>query len=661
MKRLQRATGDFETRSRLDVRKVNSTLYAQHESTRPLCFAYHLPGMKRPKLWKPGDKPPKKLFKWVKAGKLFEAHNAIFEYCIWNLIMVPRYGWPPLKVKQMLCSAAKCRAMGLPGGLEAAGKALKLNTTKDEEGKRLLALLSLPQRITKDNDKEWCNDKKELKRLYKYCVQDVVAEIVISNSLPDLIPIEVETFRLDMRINLKGIYVDKEGVDAALKILDKYRLWANKRIRTLTRYKVHRGTQGARILKWCESRKFHIENMQAETVKEALKNKKIPKDVKEVLTLQQAVSKTSTGKYTRMATFAANDGRIKESLLYYKAHTGRWGGKDLQPQNLPRPTMKIDPDGIVEDIKTLSEKKLSKKYGNPFLACVNACRPMLTAAPDKLLCAADFSAIEACGVMWLAGEREGMKLLSSANDCIYTEIAAEIFNVKYRKLLKAYKSGDYEADKKRFIGKQCILGLGYQMGWKTFRNDMSDKFNVEITVEFAKHVVKLYRSKYKKVVALWHGLNEAAIDCVATGQKTQYGSIKFSKYGHWLRVELPSKRAIYYPNVRLGRNKFSQACVEYHSYEGGHYTIDNTYGGKLCENIVQGIARDILRDAMLRLDRAGEEIVLTIHDEVITEIGKKKPVKKLATIEDLLTINPSWAKKMPLNVEGWTGKRYRKG
>lgn len=944
---MKRATGDFETRSELDIRKVNSTLYAQHPSTKPLCFCYHLPGMKKAARWLPGDPKPKKLFKWIKKGKPFEAHNAIFEWCIWNYVMVPRYGWPPLAIGQMLCSAAKCRAVGLPGGLEAAGKALGLDVIKDEEGKRLINLLCMPQKKTIANRRKWCTDKKELKKLYKYCEQDVMAEIELSDALPDLQPEELATFRLDMKINLTGIYVDKDGVTAALGVLEKYRVYANRRIRQLTRYKVHKGTQGARIVAWAQSIGYSIPNMQAETIKEVLKDKKLPKKLREVLELQQAVSKTSTGKYIRMNTFAANDGRINESLLYYKAHcvtgdtevltpkgwqrldrwrggiiaqydidtkgieflnakrfvgpkvkewvsvasnyldidmtmghtvplvsgptkaaellkpkdrhyhlcsgflkakglplsninmqfvammqadgnitnggkairfkffkqrkvnrcrsilkacgirntntvqsdgaecfyirqadcegwmfkaknfgswllslsyeqrctlieelkhwdgkennfyssyeksnvewvqilchlsgrrtgriendgvhilnrsqeyftiknknistttksqktyctetktgfwvarrngkvfitgnTGRWGGKDLQPQNLPRPTMKIDPDQVVSDVINLSEKKLSKKYGNPFLACVNACRPMLTAAPGKLLCAADFSAIEACGVMWLAGEKEGMKLLRSGD--IYTEIAAEIFNKDYKKLYAAYKAGDHEAGELRFIGKAVILGLGYQMGWETFRNDLADK-GVTISEEFAKKVVKLYREKYKKIKQLWEGLNAAAVECVATGAKTTYGKISFSMYRHWLRAKLPSGRYIYYPHARLGRGKFNNACVEYHSYEGGRYFVDSTYGGKLTENLVQGIARDILRDAMLRLDRAFYDIVLTIHDEVITEIEPKKPIKTQGKIEDILTICPDWAHKMPLNVEGWTGKRYRKG
>jgi len=662
-----RATVDFETRSRVDLTARGAQVYAEHESTRVLCMAYHLPKQKT-KLWWHGDPPPKDLLKWVKQGKPFEAQNVNFEYLIWNIVCVPAYGWPELHLDQLHCTMARCRAAGLPGALGDAGKSLGLKIVKDDEGERLLKLLTMPQTPSKKQPLIWVNDKKEMKKLGKYCVQDVEAERELSKHVPELPPEELAIWRLDLKFNNRGVRVDTHGIRSALEVLNRYKSTANKKLFKITGGAVERGTQGARLIKWCGEQGVTMPNMQEKTVSDTVKRlsrrkhkgtlSKKHKKVLKALILRQALGRGSTGKYEAMHTRTAADGRVHETVIYHKAHTGRWGGVGIQTQNFPRPTMSVDPEEVVAVLKTGDIELINKHYKNPFVCAVNALRPMMYASKGNMLASADFSAVEARVLMWIAGEEKALELLRTG--CIYTDMAATIYDLSYKRIYSRYTAGDHEAHDQRLFGKNTILGLGYQMGGKTFQTTCDDN-GTPIELDFAKKTVKTYRNKYPKVVQLWEAVNDAAIRAVITKKKTRTHGLEFKMYKHWLTVRLHSGRLFYYPFAHVGINKFKRRALKYATWVKGHQFHDSTYGGKLVENIVQAVARDLLRDSMLRLDRKGFDLILTIHDEVVAEVPMGFAERDTQRMERIMCKVPKWAKGMPISVSGWHGKRYRKG
>ena len=363
--------------------------------------------------------------------------------------------------------------------------------------------------------------------------------------------------------------------------------------------------------------------------------------VNEAIGIRLQLSKSSTAKYEALKNVTCMDGRARGLLLYYGAQTGRWAGRLFQPQNLPRGSATIDVDYIYANIESI----LSSPPQN-FMGIASACvRGMLVASStDHQLLCVDYSSIETRVLFWLAGDDKGLESFRANRD-IYKEMAAVIYARPVETITKS----------ERQLGKTAILGLGYGMGKAKFLRTCEAQ-GIEITEELANRAVDAYRSRYRSVVNLWYSLDREAKDCM-NGKITK----RFTRRGDFLQMELPPGRCINYFKPELQNGEYGKELT-YMSTNSvtRKFERTKTYGGKLVENMVQGIARDLLAHAMLELDRLGFSIVLTVHDEIICDERKEDRQHTLEQMCQVMQEAPEWAGNIPLAVEGFSTYRYRK-
>lgn len=726
-----RITKDFETKSEIDLKKYGLWNYSVHPSTEVICLAYKIADRKT-RLWFNPEiadrfnieddvyyskrldlefevltEVPHDLFRAIEKGMIVEAHNAGFEKTIWNNIMVKKYGWPKIKDDNWMCSAAKAASYSLPRSLDGAGSALNLDIQKDKYGSSLINRLCKPKKIrpTKanpnpENTVVFDGSKKLFLDLGAYCVRDVDTEHLLSKKLPDLSEKEQKIWLLDRKINEKGIYCD---LDMAVKIndmvvLEKNRL--NKELKKLTGGELISASKRAAVLSWLRDNGIpDLENTQNDTIIDLVDSGEISDPMLlRILEIVQMVNKTSTKKFSVIADKIASNNRVKETLLYHGAGTGRWAGKDIQPQNLPRGSIK-NMEKECSLIKNLDLDNLRFVYEEPMELFSSAVRGAICAPKGKELIVADYSAIEARGVLWLADDQRALNIFRQGRD-IYLDMASRIFS---RQITK-------EDIGQRQLGKQTVLGCGYGMGGSKFLmtcrkyhidydretmiplipNYYELKEQIESNKGFyltsgltkedipditiSKFIVNSYRENYYKVPELWSICEEAAKKAVRQYLKgipqkernwISAGKVFYKVIGSFLFCRLPSGRMLCYPYPTLRNKETSWGEKKETIFFMGVDSVkkkwcqQNTYGGKLVENISQAVARDLMAEAMLRVDKSGiYEIVLTVHDELLTEV-----FKGCGSVEELtriMTILPKWAVGFPLAAEGWRGERYRK-
>lgn len=632
---------DFETRSELDIKSVGAWKYSCHPSTEVLCIASFNPEYSQIDLFR-----KEKLnisLPLFKPGESFEAHNAFFEYAIWHNIMVSRYGWPVVPEDQWYCSAAKAAYHGLPRKLEDAGKALNLDVQKDAEGSRLMLQMSKPRPNWKKTGKspKWFEDKARLERLYEYCKQDVRAEYALSQALDDLPRTERKLWLLDQKINRRGIYCDVELANSAIEIIETLEADANLELHRITDGMVSTPNQRDRILTWLADECYRPEDLTADTVEWELKNGRLTPNARRVLEIRQLHSKASTKKFTAMIDRADEiDWRIRDTLFFHGAHTGRWTGTGIQPQNYYRPDFERPEIELlaIPAILRHDADELEFLFGSPITPLSSSLRATLCAAPGHDLIGADYASIEARVLLWLVKDKDALELIEQGID-LYVDMAAAIYGIPSEQVTKA----------QRQLGKTAILGLGYGMGVDKFFSTCSN-FGIKIDYFLAEKTVSIYRQKYRKVVRFWWQINQHAIN--TTGP--------FSKHGRFLQLRLPSGRPLHYCDPELTLNRFHEPALSYMSINPRtqKWEREETYGGKLTENMVQAISRDIMALGMLRAENAGYPIVMTVHDEVVAEVSKE-----FGSVDEFVHLfcqKEKWYKDCPVSAEGWRGERYRK-
>jgi DNA polymerase len=546
--------------------------------------------------------------------------------------------------------------MGLPRSLDAAAAALGLPTRKDVAGHALMMKYTRPRKPTATNPSHWHDDPRELDKIYAYCVQDVVVEREIFRRLPPLCEREQFTYWLDQAINDRGVPIDLDTCTRVVQQLGAYADRLNAELAEITGGEVTAATQRAKLLEWLITRGLNIDNVQAETVDKMLEQVEAG-PVRRALEIRQQISRSSTGKYLAMIQRANGDGRARGVHLYYGAGTGRWAGRGIQTQNLPRgifgeKTAEQDAELAVEIVKTSGVEMLGTIFGDVTAALGSLLRPMIQAEDGKLLVGCDFAAIECRVLAWLAGETALLDDFRAGRDA-YKSLASRIYHVPVEAVTKA----------QRQMGKQAILGLGYQMGAATFL-DTCAKYGIEIDEEFARSVVELYRDTYANIKSYWSRVESAAVRAVTDGRARVDSLVGFEMRGEWLACLLPAGRAIHYH-----RPTVNQVMTPWGKYKGqlSYWHTDSkttqwvrraSYGGLLVENIVQGVSRDLLVDAMFRAERAGYHVILHVHDEIVVEIEADRA--DVGAIESLMSKPPGWAAGCPIAAEGFAGKRYRK-
>lgn len=681
----KKITIDFETRSEISLKQVGAWIYSKYPSTEVMCLSWS-DGNLESGQWQIGDPEPVNLFKLVSNGNVVEAHNSFFETCIWLNICHRRYGWPEIPFSAWRCSAAKAAAASLPRELGEAGRVMKLSTVKDETyGRWAMLKLSKPRPRT-GGWYDWFDAEDDWAKMLAYNRNDVAAEEALSEALPDLLPTELKVWKLTELINFRGMAIDVEGCRAAVKISEEYAERLTKEFQQITG--LDTAGQRAKFIEWLAIQNIHIANSQAETLDLLLKNGIANTQVKRAIEIVRTLGRASIKKYQAMLTMADTDGRARGCFLYHGAHTGRFAGRNLQPQNFKREGPK-DMNQAWEDIRHGDLEYLELLHGDPLQFLSGALRGAIWAPPGRQLFAGDYAQIEVRVLFWLAGEKKGLDIFRR-NEDMYLEMASTIWNRRVSK----------EESEKRFLGKQATLALGFGAGFVKFlvhcRDLGAPSFKWEQICELvpaatresllhwiitdgwemvkrlipnptkadarelvlAKYVVDKYRAAYgSTVVKYWSRIEDAVKSAIQNpGTWFSVGNVSYNKGPKFLNCRLPSGRIMRYFDAQLDR----KGEITYRVSENGKWIHAKTWGGKLVENIVQAVARDICTDAMLRLAQSPpyDEITMTVHDEIVCELAEDEG--KLDEFTAIMSSNPEWAQGIPIKVESWKGKRYHK-
>jgi DNA polymerase bacteriophage-type len=684
---LPRLLIDFETFSHQDVREVGAFRYAEDETTEILCMGWKFvsgPHAGKEGMWFPSQPLPQEILDHIAAGFVMEAHNCAFERAVWHFKMTKLMGLP--MANKWADTMAVCAYRSLPLGLDKVGDVIDLPLKKDKNGKSLLSKLSQPRKPTKKNPETRNKDPELLFELYDYCLGDVRSEESLGIAIGDLPADEYSVWALDQRINTRGVMVDMPAVLGALTIVDKLTTRLEAELVAITGGAVQTAGQRDKLIEWCAANGLSsLPNLQAGTVEDMLAMDWIPENVRRALEIRQQLSKASAKKLLKFRDCANLDMRIRGLLQYHGAGTGRWAGRLVQPQNFPRGSVKVKGmkggevmELLIEVIKTGNPDLLELHFGDPMAAVASALRGMFVAAPGKVFYVADFSAIEARVVMWLAGQIDALDAFHKYDN----KLGPDIYCVMAAKIYLRAIDKDKDPDERQ-LGKITILGCGYQMSGARLQEQARDAYGVEIDLETANKLVAIFRSTYDKVPALWRGLEDAAIQAVVRQGKTEYVSpngvkIGFEfvqdKAGRWLAMILPNKRKLWYFNPgtemktityldkETGDPKtFEKRSLYYEGRDnkkGGGWGRVYSYGGMLTENAVQAISRDLMVAAMFRCEKANFPVVLSVHDELVSEAPDGREVKEFEAI--VAGPVPEWAAGCPVSAEGWKGKRYRK-
>ncbi len=625
---------DFETRSTTDLPRQGVYRYVQDPNTEIWCMAYAWPGEEEPQLWVPGMPVPDELY----AAESFRAWNAQFERIVWKTIGVERYGFPEVKLDQWYCTQAEAAAMALPLGLGKCASVLRVED-KDDAGNRLMKQMAKPRKPRKNEDPDallWWDDEGRRARLYDYCKQDVRVEQQVAEKLRRLPKRERRAYLLDQQINDRGVEVDMDLVRSMQVLANEAMGRASVRLDELTEGAVTSVTDTAGLRKY-----LGVDSVAADRVAELLREETDPVR-REILQLRADNGKSSVGKLDAIMRCEVN-GRLHGLLQYHGASTGRWAGRLVQPQNFPRPTVK-DPERFIPLVLDGRYDEIEEEA--PVMEVLASL--LRSTLVGRFVCA-DFSSIEGWVVAYLAGQ-DGMTS--------YFEMAGRIFGKDPETIEKG--TDEYS------VGKVAVLGCGFGMGWKRYRDTVYEWTGLEIADELAQLAVNTYRSLNFQIKDLWYELEDAAIAAVRNpGAKIRCGRggcLTYKVKGPYLWCELPSGRLLCYPLPKLvdalapwGEAKEAVEISTTNSYTR-KWERRTLYGGLQTENVVQAVARDLMLDAMFRLEGEGHRTVLTVHDEILAEA----PGADLDAFAQLMGQPSEWAPELVVKAEGWQGPRYRK-
>lgn len=661
---------DFETRSAVDLTKTGAYVYAADPTTDVWCAAYAI-GDEPVQVWTPGEPLPDDLAEHIMIGGVVTAHNASFERIIFHYIMGPRYGWPVPDVTQWRCTMAMAYALALPGSLENAAPAAGLDIAKDMAGRRLMLQMAKPRKVEKDKI-TWWDDPAKLQKLIEYCKQDVEVERALEKRLRPLSESELALWHLDQIINDRGILVDQALCEAAKQVVAKAQVALDDKMFRLTDGKVSKCTNRNQIVKWVRDQGVQCDSINKASMETLLEeDSPIPPHVREVLELRRESAKASVAKIDALLNGRSpEDGRAKGLLQYHAASTGRWGGRRFQPQNIKRPN-ESDIDTAIEVVATGDYDYVTMMYEQPLSVVGDCLRGMVMASEGDRIIAADYSNIEGRVLAWLAGEQWKLDAFRAYD----AGTGHDLYKIAAGKIL-GKDPGAVTKDERQSPGKVSELALGYQGGVGAFRT--MGGAAVELMDDDEINVIKdAWRDAHPNIRQFWFDMEDAAVRAVQSkGVTTTCGKVKFKHAGSWLFMRLPSGRLLAYPypevrefdtpwgDPKEGLTYFStidpskKAKVIDDDRNGTSWARIKTYGGMLVENATQAVARDIMADAMPRLEAAGYKILLTVHDEVVTEVPDNHgSVEEMETIMSTL---PEWAAGCPVAAEGFEAKRYRK-
>lgn len=667
---------DFETFSECDLKKAGGYEYSKHPTTEIICAAFRSGTLEelakaKTQLWLPAV--PSHSFGVLLGGLLdpsvqLVAHNALFEQLIVKHVFAREMASKPylaeIPIERWHCTAALSRSLGLPGKLEEVSDELNLKHQKDMEGHRLMLRLSKPKRPSMKDPSTRDRNPEKLTRLYEYCKRDVDAETELFLKLPPLAPIERKFWVLNQRMNLRGFKIDRELVQKTQALIEKETQNLDRRVNKITSGLLYSARQRDALLQFVRQRGVNLPDLRAQTVREALEKGIKDDRVRIVLGIRDLISRSSTAKYSAFEIRSRSDSRARDNTIFYGAHTGREAGVGLQPQNLFKSIFKHEELLLgIELIKAGDLESIQEFFDKPMELFASLLRSCIIADFGKCLYVGDLATIEVRVLFWLAGHQKGLDAIANGVD-LYLEMAAHIYGEDLISLTKAYKAGDKEAFLRRQLGKQTILGAGFGIGVGGEKFQKTAKtYGMDIELELAQKAVRSYRERHKRIPIFWTNVERAAVQAVLNpGKRYRIGYLTWERKGDFLTCELPIGRKLHYFKPRVEKIMTAWGPKEQLSYRGVDPKIkkvlrQRTWGGKITENVVQAVARDIQMSAMLRLEENGFEPILSVHDEALGEAGKHRLLKEfLSTMGEV----PTWAKGLPIKVEGWAEDRYRK-
>lgn len=671
---------DFETASDLNLKKVGAWRYSLHPNTEVLCVHWRTEDGRTGK-WHPGE-DRSQLSNFALNPTVVFCCYAPFEMAVWLNLMVADFGFPSVPLSRWHDIQAVAAMKSLPLQLNEMGRVLGLQELKDDDGSQFTISLSKPNKAG-----YYDRSAPSLARVDDYCEQDVKVETEAHTALGFLPPEEHKFWQLHTKINQRGLALDRYFISAAQKVVDGALRPLVKEFQSITRLNP---TQGIKYVEWLRDQGVPVPNLQKETVVRLLNGDDIdapeheeaageaeaeiddtrlelPDHVRRSLVIRQLAGSSSIKKLARMEECMCQDGRARYLLQYHGTSPGRSSGRMFQPLNFPRGTVKLQGpddkelkgqtkvDAMVKAIMSEDADVVEFTTGYPALeVVVSSLRHAIIAGRGRCFLSGDYAGIQARVVLALSGQNDRVdRWRTDPEYDPYCDMASLIFK---RRITKADAA-------ERQYGKNSVLGLGFQMGWKKFKikyaRDMSD--------EFCQNIVKTYREEFAPCVPkLWKGLERAAVAAVHDKTPHEAFGVGYAVMGNWLTASLPSGRMIWYRNPRPTRRlppwegAVPQRSFSYQTQKNGRWVTVDAYGGLLTENVVMGIEVDIQRHGMFLLEKNGFPITLEVYDEIVAEPLQKDADEK--AFAQIMVDQPDWVKAIgvPIATETWQGDRYRK-
>ncbi len=665
---------DFETFSALDLKEVGIKQYAEHYTTGVWCMSYAYEN-EFVKIWTPADDFPYELARHVARGGKVSAHNSMFERMIWNNVLRDQYEVTcyTLKTSQLICTQALALTMGLPADLERACLAVGLGHQKDMEGHRLMLQMCRPREVTPDGQYVWWDESEKLERLIAYCIRDSEAHRDLHTRLVDFSEQERKVFNFDAEVNRRGIKINIDAVETAIKVVAKEKDRYDGEIVRLTDGWVSSTNDLQRMRHWlCDYHNVYTDSVDKEHVTNLLARNDISDAARAVLECRQSAGRTSTAKLRKMTVLGDQWNKVYDTTQYHGANTGRWAGRGIQIHNFPRP--KSD-QYMIDTVFDILESRMDEPdvlsalaaLGNPMDLIADSLRGMIVPQRGKVFLSGDFANIEGRVLAWLAGE--GWKV--DAFKAYDMGFGPDLYKLSYSTTFSV-PIGSVTTNQRQ-IGKTTELALGYQGGVGAFQS-MARTLGVKIDDAEADDIKEAWRVANPAIQVFWYRLENAAQTAVEyPGHVVAVvgtPSIRFKTNGSWLTCTLPSGRVMYYAYPQVGWTKQKFGKTETNTYGLSYMSVNgvskkwertHTYGGKLAENVVSGLSRDLLALAMLRLDKFGWPIVMHVHDEAVVEMpDTDHNAADLKRMHNIMEESPTWAEGLPISVSGWWGYKYRK-
>lgn len=656
---------DLETYSDVNLKKAGLYRYVQSPAFEILLFAYSFDGAPTQVIdMAQGEKIPLEVIHALTDPQcLKHAYNAAFEwYCL------SKYMGAQLPPAQWRDTMLHGLYAGYTAGLDATGRALGIPEDKQKltTGKALIRYFCVPCKPTKANGgrtRNYPHHDPEKWALFKtYNGQDVVAEMEIERRLsvfpvPDFVQKQWET---DLLINARGVAVDMDFCEGALELGETIRARLTDEAVQLSGLQNPNSVK--QLARWLSAETGDdITSLRKETIKELL-GRDNADHVQRMLEIRQELGKTSTKKYDAIEAAVCDDGRVRGLLQFYGANrTGRWAGRLVQVQNLPR-TYTEPLEFARELVKGRKLDALRTVYGSPNDTLSQLIRTAFVAAPGNVLIDADFSAIEARVISWLADEEWRLEVFRTHGK-IYEASASQMFGVP----LERIKKGNPEYSLRQ-RGKVAELALGYQGGVLAMRQMDTGKLLADLPDEEIKDIVDKWRNTNPKIRNLWYSFNDAAIRVIQNGGSLRVRCCTFARECDCIRgttcmtISLPSGRKLYYVEPAVGENRWGGPSITYMGVnDKNKWGRIETYGGKLVENVVQAIARDCLAQAIEHLEAAGLPVVFHIHDEVVIDTAAfDTNDAMLDKVVKIMSTPIPWAEGLPLGADGWVGAFFKK-